>query len=433
MTKHNSHSVPNLQEGNLTRQAATQEFRTVRQESEKICFPLQTEDYVIQTTPEASPAKWHLAHVTWFYETFILADFAPNYQPFHPRFRYLFNSYYEQVGQFFPRPQRGLLSRPTVAEVYRYRAYVDEQMEQLFEIAKEEDWPTIRQRLLIGLHHEQQHQELLLTDIKYNLAFNPLRPAYREDLPTPPPCSAPAVNWLEYAGGLDKIGYAGENFAYDNESPRHQVYLPPFRLASRLVTNGEYLEFIEAKGYERPELWLSDGWSTIRKQGWQAPLYWEKIDNQWWQATLGGMRPLRTEEPVCHVSYFEANAFANWQAKRLPSEAEWEIAAQSLPLTGNSYDSGFLHPIAAPENESGLLQMYGDLWEWTQSPYAPYPGYRAAAGAIGEYNGKFMCNQFVLRGGSCVTSANHMRLTYRNFFYPHERWQFKGFRLAEDV
>ncbi len=423
----------NPQTGSFTRLAALQQFRTVRQDSETICTPLQIEDYVIQTTPEASPAKWHLAHVTWFYETFILTDFLPHYQPFHPRFRYLFNSYYEQVGQFFPRPQRGLLSRPTVAEVYRYRAYVDEQMVQLIETAKAEDWPTIAQRLLIGLHHEQQHQELLLTDLKYNLAFNPLRPPYREDLPTMPNGTAPALNWLEYSGGLDNIGYTGESFAYDNELPRHQVLLSPFRLASRLVTNGEYLEFMEAGGYERPELWLSDGWSTIRKQSWQAPLYWEKIEHQWWQMTLAGMQPLRTEAPVCHVSYYEANAFATWKNQRLPSEAEWEVAVRQLPITGNLRDTGFLHPIVAAGKGDELLQMYGDVWEWTQSPYSPYPGYRPAAGALGEYNGKFMCNQFVLRGGSCVTPANHLRPTYRNFFYPHERWQFKGFRLAEDL
>ncbi len=423
----------NPQTGSFTRLAALQQFRTVRQDSETICAPLQIEDYVIQTTPEASPAKWHLAHVTWFYETFILTDFLPHYQPFHPRFRYLFNSYYEQVGQFFPRPQRGLLSRPTVAEVYRYRAYLDEQMAQLIETAKAEDWPTIAHRLLIGLHHEQQHQELLLTDIKYNLAFNPLRPPYHEDLPTMPNGTAPPLKWLEYSGGLDNIGYTGESFAYDNELPRHQVLLLPFRLASRLVTNGEYLEFMEAGGYERPELWLSDGWSTIRKQSWQAPLYWENIEHQWWQMTLAGMQPLRTEAPVCHVSYYEANAFATWKDQRLPSEAEWEVAVRQLPITGNLRDTGFLHPIVAASKGDELLQMYGDVWEWTHSPYTPYPGYRPAAGALGEYNGKFMCNQFVLRGGSCVTPANHIRPTYRNFFYPHERWQFKGFRLAEDL
>jgi ergothioneine biosynthesis protein EgtB len=416
----------------LSRHDALQHFRRVRQDSERLCQPLQIEDYVIQTTPEASPAKWHLAHVSWFYETFILTVFSDDYREFHPRFRYLFNSYYEQVGDFFPRPQRGLLSRPTVEEVYRYRAYVDEQMAQLIETAREEAWINIAARLVIGLNHEQQHQELLLTDLKYNLAFNPLRPAYRDDLPTPPCRTVPALNWLEYSGGLESLGYDGEGFAYDNESPRHQVYVPSFGLASRLVTNGEYLEFIEDGGYERPELWLSDGWSSIHKMGWQAPLYWEKVDGQWWQMTLGGLRPLVADEPVCHVSYYEAEAFAAWKDKRLPTEAEWEVAARDLPVKGNLRDSGFLQPIVADGN-SGLLQMVGEVWEWTQSPYTPYPGYRPQPGALGEYNGKFMCNQLVLRGGSCVTPDDHIRPSYRNFFYPHERWQFKGFRLAEDL
>jgi len=416
----------------LSRPEAQQYFRAVRQDSENLCQPLQIEDYVIQTTPEASPAKWHLAHVTWFYETFILTVFSENYREFHPRFRYLFNSYYEQVGEFFPRPQRGLLSRPTVEEVYRYRAYVDEQMAQLIETASEENWINIADRLVIGLNHEQQHQELLLTDLKYNLAFNPLRPAYRDDLPTASRRSAPTLNWLDYSGGLESIGYQGDGFAYDNESPRHQVYVPPYRLASRLVTNGEYLAFIEADGYKRPELWLSDGWNTLHKMGWQAPSYWEKVDGQWWQMTLGGMRPLAAEDPVCHVSYYEADAFASWQEKRLPTEAEWELAARDLPVKGNLRDSGFLQPIVA-DGDSGLLQMVGDVWEWTQSPYTPYPGYRPQPGALGEYNGKFMCNQMVLRGGSCVTPNDHIRPTYRNFFYPNERWQFNGIRLAEDL
>ncbi len=416
----------------LSRQESIQYFYTVRQNSERLCQSLQIEDYIIQTTPEASPAKWHLAHVTWFYETFILTVFSPNYRDFHPRFRYLFNSYYEQVGQFWPRPQRGLLSRPTVEETYRYRAYVDEQMAMLLETAEEEDWFDIEARLLIGLNHEQQHQELLLTDIKYNLAFNPLRPAYREDLPISSCKNAPLLRWFEYTGGLESIGFQGDGFAYDNESPRHQLYIPPFKLASRLITNGEFLAFVEAEGYQRAELWLSDGWSAVKKMGWKTPLYWEKLDGQWWQMTLAGMRLLVMDEPVCHVSYYEADAFATWQEKRLPTEAEWEFVARELPIQGNLRDSGFLQPVVA-EQDTGLLQMFGDVWEWTQSPYSPYPGYRCQSGALGEYNGKFMCNQMVLRGGSCVTPNDHIRVTYRNFFYPHERWQFKGFRLAEDL
>ncbi|EDN67754.1 protein of unknown function duf323 [Beggiatoa sp. PS] len=356
----------------LSRQEALERFRAVRQDSEQLCQPLEKEDYVIQTAPEASPPKWHLAHVSWFYETFILTVYDQNYQEFHPRFRFLFNSYYEQVGQFFPRSQRGLLSRPTVDEVYRYRAYVDEHTEQLIENANEEDWATIALRLMIGLHHEQQHQELLLTDTKYNLAFNPLRPAYRIDLPLTPERKVPKLNWFEYPGGLDKIGYADNGFAFDNERPQHQRYLPPFRLASRLVTNGEYLEFMADDGYKRPELWLSDGWSTIHKEDWYAPLYWEKGNRKWWQMTLGGLRPLVEDEPVCHISYYEADAFASWAGKRLPTEDEWEIAARDLPITGNLRDSDFLQPIIA-EDSKGLSQMYGDVWEWTQSPYTPIP------------------------------------------------------------
>lgn len=416
----------------LSRQNALEQFKIVRQDSEKLCQSLEIEDYIIQTTNEASPVKWNLAHVTWFYETFILSIYAKDYQDFHPQFRYLFNSYYEQVGRFFPRPQRGLLSRPTVKEIYRYRAYIDEQMAHLFETVSEEKWQEIVFRLMIGLNHEQQHQELLLTDLKYNLAFNPLRPAYREDLAISNSQTISELKWFEFKGGLDFIGYEGNGFAYDNESPRHQVFLAPFKLASRLVTNSEYIEFIESNGYQRPELWLSDGWSTIKQTGWNAPLYWEKIEGTWWQMTLGGMRKVALAEPVCHMSYYEADAFATWKEKRLPTEAEWETAACDLKIEGNFRNSDFLHPIATEEKE-GLLQMYGDVWEWTQTPYTPYPNYRPQTGALGEYNGKFMCNQMVLRGGSCVTPNDHIRLTYRNFFYPHERWQFKGFRLAEGV
>jgi ergothioneine biosynthesis protein EgtB len=416
----------------LSRLEAVQKFKTVRQDSEKLCESLEIEDYIIQTTTEASPVKWNLAHVTWFYETFILNVYAKNYQDFHPQFRYLFNSYYEQVGKYFPRPQRGLLSRPTVKEVYRYRHYVDEQMIQLIENTEEKHWADIAFRLMIGLNHEQQHQELLLTDLKYNLAFNPLRPAYREDLAISNLQNAPDLKWFEFEGGLDFIGFEGTGFAYDNESPRHQVFVQPFKLSSRLVTNAEYLEFIENGGYQRPELWLSDGWSTLKQTNWNAPLYWEKIEGTWWQMTLGGMRKVVMGEPVCHISYYEADAFATWKGKRLPTEAEWEIAARDLKMEGNFREKDFLHPIATEEKD-GLLQMFGDVWEWTQTPYTPYPNYRPQTGALGEYNGKFMCNQMVMRGGSCVTPNDHIRLTYRNFFYPNERWQFKGFRLAEGV
>ena len=407
-------------------------YLKARKRSEALCEPLSPEDCQIQTVPEASPAKWHLAHVSWFFEIFLLREYLAGYAEFHPLFGYLFNSYYQQIGKFHPRPERGFLSRPSVAEIYRYRAHVDEHMLALLHGAGEEVWPSVRQRLEIGINHEQQHQELLLTDIKLNLGANPLRPAYRDDLPRTPRASAPPLDWIAFPGGVHEIGHQGGGFAYDNESPRHRTYLNPFRLASRPVTNGEYLAFMQDGGYGNPEFWLSDGWSTVNRLHWSGPLYWELIAGVWWQYTLGGLRKLNPDEPVCHVSYYEAAAYAAWAGKRLPSEAEWEIPARGLPVAGNLFDSGYLHPATATPGD-GLLQMYGDVWEHTASPYQPYPGFRPAAGALGEYNGKFMCSQMVLRGGSCVTPDDHVRASYRNFFYPHERWQFQGFRLAEDA
>ena len=415
----------------LSRQYWLDQYTRIRSDSELLCTPLSVEDHVIQTAPEASPAKWHLAHVSWFFETFLLKAFLTGYREFHPQFAVLFNSYYEQAGAFFPRPQRGFLSRPGVREVMQYRQYVDEHMAALIRAADDSVWPVLLQRLEIGLNHEQQHQELLLTDIKLNLSVNPLRPAYRDDLPDNGEGCASTLGWVEFPGGLQQIGHAGDGFAYDNEQPRHRCYLEPFRLASRPVTNGEYLEFVDAGGYRAPQYWLSDGWATVKRLQWQTPLHWERVDGEWWQFTLGGMRRLDSAEPVCHVSFYEAEAYAAWAGKRLPTEAEWEVAAAGIAIGGNLRDSGRLHPQAA--DGSGLLQMYGDVWEHTASAYRPYPGFRAPAGALGEYNGKFMCNQMVLRGGSCVTPANHIRATYRNFFYPHERWQFQGVRLAEDA
>jgi ergothioneine biosynthesis protein EgtB len=404
----------------------------VRKRSEELCAPLSPEDCVIQTAPEASPAKWHLAHVSWFFETFLLKAYLADYAEFHPGYDYLFNSYYEQVGAFQPRQERGFLSRPGVDEILHYRAHVDEHMLTLLHSAREDVWPAVRQRLEIGLNHEQQHQELLLTDIKLNLGANPLRPAYRSELPDTPRTPAPALRWLEFPGGVHEIGHAGGSFAYDNEMPRHRTYLNRFSLASRPVSNGEYLAFIEDEGYARPALWLSDGWATVKRLHWSSPLYWESIDGEWWQYTLGGLRRLNPAEPVCHVSHYEAEAYAAWAGKRLPSEAEWEVAARGLAVAGNLCHHGMLHPAPATRDD-GLLQIYGDVWEHTASPYQPYPGFRPPAGALGEYNGKFMCNQMVLRGGSCVTPADHIRASYRNFFYPHERWQFQGIRLAEDT
>ncbi|MBD1913980.1 MULTISPECIES: ergothioneine biosynthesis protein EgtB [unclassified Leptolyngbya] len=402
-------------------------YPQVRRLSEAICNPLAIEDYGIQSMPDVSPPKWHLAHTTWFFETFLLVPHLPGYEVFHPQYGYLFNSYYEAVGQRHPRPQRGLLSRPTVEEVYRYRAYVDDGMRSLLNTPLS---PEVKDLITLGLHHEQQHQELLLTDIKHIFAINPLRPAYRTDLKEATQSTTPSKeSWLDYPGNLYAIGFEGNEFAFDNELPRHQVYLQDFWLAAHLVTNGEYLEFIEAGGYQQPDHWLSEGWATVQTQRWEAPLYWEKRDGDWWIMTLGGMRPLNLNEPVCHVSFFEADAYARWAGKRLPTEAEWEVATASVPVKGNFLEDDYLHPIPA----AGLTrpdQLFGDVWEWTQSAYLPYPGFKTAPGAVGEYNGKFMCNQIVLRGGSCVTPPNHIRPTYRNFFPPSARWQFSGFRLA---
>ncbi|AFZ35959.1 hypothetical protein Sta7437_2420 [Stanieria cyanosphaera PCC 7437] len=404
-------------------------YQQVRQRSEKICQPLAIEDYVIQTMADVSPPKWHLAHTTWFFETFLLIPYLNRYQVFHPQFGYLFNSYYEAVGKRHPRPQRGLLSRPTVEKVYQYRAYVDQAMAELINQLEKDQ--QISSLIILGLHHEQQHQELLLTDIKHILATNPLRPVYQTQNST---SSAELINfeekWLDYPGGIYSIGYQGEGFSFDNESPRHQTLLQDYYFATRLVTNEEYLEFIEADGYSNPEYWLSEGWSTVQAERWQAPLYWEKIDGAWWIMTLGGMQPLQKDEPVCHVSFYEADAYARFCGKRLPTEAEWEIATAQVPIRGNFLETEKLHPTAA----LGMTrpdQMFGDVWEWTQSAYLPYPGYQPEAGAIGEYNGKFMCNQMVLRGGSCVTPISHIRPTYRNFFPPSARWQFTGIRLVK--
>ena len=398
-------------------------YRNVRLATESLCQPLETDDYTVQTMADVSPAKWHIAHVSWFFETFLLKPCLAGYREYHPHFARLFNSYYNSVGSPFPRGDRGHLNRPTVREVYRYRAHVDQHMYELLARPTAAAQADIQHRTVIGLHHEQQHQELLLTDIKHVYATNPLRPAYQDKAP-PATAVAPDLQWHTHPGGLLNCGHEGSGFCYDNELPVHQQYLAPFRLASRLVTNGEYLDFIEDDGYGRSDLWLSDAWKTVRQQQWRAPLYWEKLDGQWWHMTLNGMQAVDRQAPVCHVSFYEADAYARWAGKRLPLEAEWEV------VEGNLGGNGILHPVAAGGEEPA--QLYGDTWEWTQSPYRPYPGYKPLDGALGEYNGKFMCNQFVLRGGSCVTPDNHIRSTYRNFFYPGDRWQFSGFRLADD-
>ena len=404
------------------------EYRKIRADSHNLCAPLAVEDYVIQAMADTSPPKWHLAHTTWFFETFILSVYGKDYRPFHPAFAHLFNSYYETVGTFFPRPKRGLLARPTVDDVYRYRAHVDEAMADLLATVPESVREEVEYRTVI----EQQHQELMLTDIKYNFSINPLHPVYR---PWQAPDAGPVgdMAWLDYPGGVREVGHEGPGFAYDNETPRHRVYLRDYRLGSRLVTNGEFLEFIEADGYRRPGLWLSEGWATIRQKGWEAPLYWENKENEWWLFSLAGLRPLDEREPVCHVSFYEADAYARWRGKRLPMEAEWECAAADCAIEGNFRESGLYHPAMAKQPLSdGPSQIFGDVWEWTQSSYAPYPGFRPLAGSLGEYNGKFMCSQMVLRGGSCATPQSHIRASYRNFFYPGDRWQFSGIRLAED-
>jgi len=398
--------------------------------SETLARPLAPDDFGLQAMPDVSPAKWHLAHTSWFFETFLLKPFLAGYQEYHPQFEHLFNSYYNQVGSPFPRPQRGLLSRPTLETVYRYRAHVDVSMAALLATAAEQDWLSIAARTELGCHHEEQHQELFLTDIKYNLSINPLRPGYREDLPPAPAGSGQSLAWMARAGEGTWIGHEGNGFAFDNEGPRHRALLVPHALASRLVTNAEYLEFIEAGGYQRPEFWLSDGWRVVAERRWQAPLYWERHDGGWQIYTLGGLRPLNDAEPVCHVSFYEADAYARWAGARLPTEFEWEASAVEQPVAGNLREAGHLHPAPA---DGDSTQFFGDVWEWTQSAYAPYPGYRPVDGALGEYNGKFMANQFVLRGGSCVTPAGHIRPSYRNFFYPADRWQFSGIRLARDV
>jgi len=397
-----------------------QRFTEIRNTSIRITEGLSAEDQMLQSMPDASPSKWHLAHTTWFFETFILGPHG--YKPFDPRFRMLFNSYYKQLGAHPIRGTRGLMSRPTLSQVHAYRAHVDDALLAYLQHADAEALELIE----LGLHHEQQHQELLLTDIKHALWSSPLRPELSPEMaehPTPP-----AVTWTEVEGGIHLIGHRGGGFAFDNECPQHEVLLQPFQIASRVVTNAEYLEFVEDGGYRRPELWLSEGWDTVNAQGWNAPLYWEHRDGEWWQFVHRDMKRVNPAEPVCHISYYEADAYARWRRARLPSEQEWEIAAVRMPSSGTFLEDSIFHP--QPAKGQGNQQMFGDVWEWTASPYIAYPGFRPAAGLVGEYNGKFMCNQWVLRGGSCATPRSHIRASYRNFFPAHARWQFSGLRLA---
>ncbi len=408
-------------------------FAAVREFTEALCAPLSPEDCCIQSMPDASPTRWHLAHTSWFFETFLLkAD--PGYRAYDEHYEVLFNSYYNSVGEQFPRARRGLLSRPSLAEVQEYRRHVDEAVARWFASGRIDEDAELANIVEWGVQHEQQHQELMLTDLKHLFSLNPLLPAYRQPANAESIAATP-IKWIEFNAGLCEIGHAGAGFAYDNESPRHRVYLDGFHLASRPVTSGEFVQFIEDGGYRRPELWLSEGWRSVQELGDARPLYWFHRDGQWLEFTLAGLRPLDRELPACHLSYFEADAYARWAGARLPMEAEWEVAAQGADAAGNYLDALIaddrtIHPRAARSSDGGLRQMFGDVWEWTASPYTAYPGYQPPAGALGEYNGKFMCNQYVLRGGSCATPSTHIRPTYRNFFPPAARWQFSGMRLA---
>lgn len=414
------------------------EFVRVRGRSVALVAPLAAEDTVVQSMPDVSPTKWHLAHTTWFFEQFLLMR-EGDYRPLQQDWLYLFNSYYESVGPRHQRVQRGLLSRPTLAEVLDYRARVDERVLAVLERDIDEALTAV---LRLGLQHEQQHQELMLTDIKHVFSVNPLEPAYQATATAPTEGRTTPLRWIAGAEGLHEIGHPGASpdggdFAFDSETPRHRVFVAPHRLASRPVINAEYREFIRDGGYATPAVWMSEGWAAVQNRGWRGPMYWDEAGET--EFTLAGRREISADAPVCHLSYFEADAFARWAGARLPTEAEWELAAAALPelsavLAGAHWaDAGYLHPRPARDAGPGPVQLFGDVWEWTQSPYVAYPGYRPLPGALGEYNGKFMCGQWVLRGGSCVTPAGHLRASYRNFFYPPDRWQFMGLRLAQDA
>jgi len=421
-------------DGQVDRHALLERYNTVRRFTETLCEPLSIEDYVVQSMPDASPVKWHLAHTTWFFEIFLLQKFVARYEPFHHDFTYLFNSYYNMVGPQHARPNRGLITRPTVADVRSYRAAIDEAVHDAIEALADEQMREVAEIIEIGINHEQQHQELIVTDLKHLFSCNPLMPTYRE-APIKTDSNAPGdVRWRRFSEGVYEIGHDGSGFAYDNESPCHRVFLHDFQIADRLITAGEYMQFMEDGGYERANLWLDLGWQTVNQRNWMAPEYWFRRDGTWHLFTLNGLRPVDPNEPVCHVSFFEAEAFARWAGARLPWESEWEIACRATPIEGTFADAMRFHPAPVNgNNPNQIKQAFGEVWQWTASQYLPYPGYRPPAGALGEYNGKFMCNQFVLRGASCATPKSHARLTYRNFFPPAARWQFSGIRLAKDA
>jgi len=401
-----------------------EQYTRIRGLTLELCASLQAEDTVVQSMPDVSPTKWHLAHVTWFFERLVLEEFVSGYEQFNERYNYLFNSYYYSVGQMHSRPKRGMLTRPTLADVIAYRSYIDNAMLELLD--KRGDEPDIHQRVTLGLNHEQQHQELLLTDIKHVFSCSPLLPAVNVDLVIPESAAPAAHSFTDGPSGIAQAGSSGSDFCFDNETPRHDVLLHEHRIASRLVTNGEFREFINDGAYSNSSLWLSDGWAKVNEAGWNRPLYWsEDLESEF---TLGGLRPIDANAPVCHVSYYEADAYARWAGARLPTEFEWELAAAGQQVGGNLLDAGYWQPMAAGPSS----QFFGDVWEWTQSAYSPYPGFVPLEGSLGEYNGKFMCNQMTVRGGSCVTAADHIRASYRSFFYSDARWQFLGFRLAKD-
>ena len=415
------------------RASLAERYRRVRGATGALVAGLTPEDAQIQSMPDASPAKWHLAHTAWFFETFLLQPFAAGYQPFDPAFAYLFNSYYEAVGPRHARPARGLITRPSLDDVKAYRAHVDAAMSELIGAAPDTVWAQAEPLITLGLHHEQQHQELILMDIKHAFSCNPLEPIFR--VRTDEAAGRPtALGWIAFEGGLRRIGHEGEGFAFDNEGPRHKVWLEPFRLADRPASAGDYADFIADDGYRRPELWLSDGWAAVQRNGWTAPLYWSEDEGGWSVFTLSGRRPIDPAEPVCHLSFYEADAYARWAGARLPTEAEWEVAAEGSIAGAGFVDDGRLHPApAGAPIGAAPRQMLGEVWEWTASAYLPYPGFKTAEGAVGEYNGKFMSGQMVLRGGACVTPQGHVRASYRNFFPPEARWAFSGVRLARDA
>lgn len=411
-------------------------YRRVRNRTVQLCEPLNTEDYIIQAMPDVSPPKWHLAHTTWFFEKFILSKYLSNYRLFHPQYNYLFNSYYYTFGHMFTRSERGLLSRPNVADIYDYRKHVDEHILLLLNNKEAADSEEIQNILTLGLHHEMQHQELLIMDVKYNFGINPLFPAYSDQLKhSNENQTKTSLKFIAFEGGLFDIGHNNADFSYDNELPQHQYYLRPFKVANRLITNREYLEFMKDGGYEKHQFWLSDGWYWVNQTKLRSPLYWHNLDGEWHEMTLSGLKKLVLDQPVCHVNYYEADAFASWAKKRLLTEFEWEYVAAKFSENKeeNFLDQYYFQPIPINNTKpKQIQQLFGDVWEWTSSAYLPYPGYCSQTGALGEYNAKFMSSQMVLRGGCCLTPKEHMRTTYRNFFYPHQRWQMCGIRLADD-